>query len=182
MKKSLIILSLLSCFCLVSCASLKDWAKTEAKEAATTEFGKLVSKQLPPEKQAEFDALYETSPKEALIFATETIGVDKIADQLEKADEANKELADQLRKGGTDFAKMQWAAILAALLGGGGSLFGLSRRNKWVKVARTLIKGVGAFTQSEEASTQLKAEIKRKANEAGVKPILDREVAKVMAQ
>lgn len=178
MKKLLIISALLSCFCLLSCANLKDWAKTEAKEVAVKEIGTLVSKRLPEDKREQFDAIYAESPKDAIVFATETIGVDKLADALEEAGVENKRLADELREGGADYAKVQWAAILAALLGGGGTILGIKKSSKWLKVLRAVIQGVDVFISSEHDAAPLKAEIKKATNAAGVRHTLDMEVAK----
>lgn len=181
-KNQLIMIALLICSLatLPSCQVIKD----QAKAAVTQEVGDLVAKKLPAENQAEFRDLWEVDKGAATKYAAEIVGIDKLADIVAEADAENvalnaqnRALADQIRAGGSEVVKTQWAAIAMALLGTGGTLFGISKRNKWVKVLRAVIGGVGAITGDEVAP--VKKAIEKKAKAAGVAVVLDKEIAKV---
>lgn len=159
------------------CALLKDAGADLAKDKT----GEVIARELPAEYQEAFLVKWTNDPKEGIKFAAEVAGVEALARALEKADAANKELADQVRAGGSQAAKDLWIQIALALAAAGAAAVGRSTRNKWAGVAQSVIRGVQGFLQSgPEGNQELKAEISRAAKAAGTKATLDQVVAQTV--
>lgn len=154
--------------------------KDKAKTVATEEVGNLIAKRIPADKQEEFAAKWDESPEAGVKFAAEAIGIDKLAEALESADEQNAALAAELRARGAEGLRDLWIQIAIALAGAGGTLFGLKKSSTLGKILSAVVKGIQGYVDTSGNGAELKKSIKTEAQAAGVKPKLDQAVAKVV--
>ena len=174
--KYLALLLICSCGALsTSCAYLKD----QVKDGVTQGVGDELAKRIPEERRAEFEAAWAEDPAEGAKLAAEIIGVDKLADALEEADAANAALAAELRSRGAAGLKDLWIQVAIALVGAGGTLFGLKKASTAGRILSSVIRGVQSYIDTSGNGADLKKSIKTEANAAGVRPKLDAKVAKV---
>ena len=165
---------------LPSCAYLKEAGKGLATDAVHDE----IASRLPEEKRPEFEDAWSKDPGEGIVYAVETVGVDKFADLLEKMNEDNASLAAELREKGAEGLRDLWIQIALALAGGAATTIATRSKSKWARIAQAVINAGNVMIQKDttgEAAATFKDAAKTQANALGVKPALDVAVAKATA-